>query len=747
MEKMVDRLARSAGARHPAIPVGLAVAVAVAATIALLAWSVVRADKASLERQGELVGRIVEEQLPALVSHIDLSTASDQSLSATHRRRLDWKYIDNVWGPAHSAGYHGWDELYLLDQNGRPYYSMREGSRPGAARFERLAKQIKPLIEELRATMRAAKPAIRPGSISPEAADIMRVDGQLALVSIKPIVDDTGSAPRQSNAHLNIVVDKLDAAYSRRIGKAHHLQDARISPVDDRGSGEASCPYVSPRSGKAVGYLIWTPYRPGAAVLRSLTAPLVAALTLFAIVVFVLVRRLCRNTAELEASEAQARHLAFHDVLTGLPNRALFEDRLERALAAVRRDPKQQMALLCLDLDRFKQVNDTLGHPAGDELVRQLARRLSALVRDNDTVARLGGDEFAIIQTGVSARHEIEGLCERIIAAVEEPFDLVSSQAFVGMSIGVARSADAALDRTELARKADIALYQAKCSGRGRFVLFADPMDEGVQARRVLEEELRTALRQGNQLEVYYQPLYEAANRALVGVEALVRWHHPRRGLIGPPIFIPVAEETGLIEPLGEWVLKEACSAAVPWPVGTVSVNVAAIQVRNPLFAQRVLQILLETGLAARRLELEITETSFLENVEQCQANLKLLRFAGVRIALDDFGTGYSSFNNLRNHQVDRLKIDQSFTNAIDGSDEGSTIIRAIVALARSTGLKVTAEGIETIEQSDFLRSVGCDELQGFLMSRPMPLAQMDQMLGVERAARRTLDVQPEAAA
>ena len=718
--------------------------------VGLLCWTTMRIDQESFEQERLVVETQVTELLGRVARAHEQVTVGDGVVTEVQRRPMDRRSIDAFFGPQVFFRLN-WDGSYLVDGQDRVYYSMWKGRRDTPAALGAVGRVARPLVAELRAKMRHGRASVSAGSLSPEAADIAAVGGRLALVSVKPIVSDTGRIVQPPGTeHLSMLVIELGEAFSRRVGQRHHLSGVRVSLSDDVRRGEASHAYVSPRSGRPVGYFIWTPYRPGTVVLRHLIAPLLGALALFTAIVFFLVRRVRRSTAELEASEAQAKHLAFHDVLTGLPNRALFEDRLERALAAVRRAPDQKMALLCLDLDRFKQVNDTLGHPAGDELIRQLGRRLSAIVRDNDTVARLGGDEFAIIQTEVSSLADIESLCERILTAVDEPFDVIGSQAFVGMSIGVARSGIDGLDRTELARKADIALYQAKSSGRGRHVLFDDAMDEGLQLRQTLEQELRTALEQGGELEIYYQPLYEATRQSISGVEALVRWHHPRRGLVCPSVFIPVAEESGLIDSLGEWVLKEACAAGAHWPVPTISVNTSAVQIRNPFFAHKVLAILDETGLDPHRLELEITETSFLENVGQCEANLKMLRFAGVRIALDDFGTGYSSFNNLRNHQVDRLKIDQSFTTAIESSAEGSAIIRAIIALARSTGLKVTAEGIETSEQSNFLISAGCDELQGFLMAKPMPRQQIDQMLGFDpliRKATRGKAAAPAAAA
>jgi diguanylate cyclase (GGDEF)-like protein len=387
--------------------------------------------------------------------------------------------------------------------------------------------------------------------------------------------------------------------------------------------------------------------------------------------------------------------------------------------------------LLYLDVDRFKWVNDTLGHPAGDELIRAIAQRLAAVVRASDTVARLGGDEFAILQTDVMLADDLHKLCERIIDAVTQPFDLIGSHVFVGMSIGVARAGTDGLERTELARKADIALYHAKGAGRGRYSIFAETMDATIQARQSVESDLRLALQRGNELQLHYQPQYDAAAKSVVGFEALVRWMHPTKGLMPPAMFVPIAEECGLIEQLGAWVLTEACTAARAWPVATIAVNVSAVQLRNASFPEQVLATLAATGLEATRLELEITETAFMTQVGQCEANLKALRSMGVRIALDDFGTGYSSFSHLRDFAVDRVKIDRSFITGIEDAGSEAAIVEAIVNLARASGLKITAEGVETLAQSDFLCSVGCDELQGFLLSRPLITRDVNVMFGI----------------
>ncbi|MGH6782268.1 MAG: putative bifunctional diguanylate cyclase/phosphodiesterase, partial [Sphingomonadaceae bacterium] len=488
------------------------------------------------------------------------------------------------------------------------------------------------------------------------------------------------------------------------------------------------------RRGETIGFVLWQTFAPGSRVMTRVAPVLAAALGLIAIIVALLLARIRRAVAALRASEAQAQHLAFHDTLTGLANRAMFQDRLDHALAAVRRGGPA-VALFYLDLDRFKAVNDTLGHPAGDQLIRQVATRLQEATRDEDTVARLGGDEFAIIQTGGVTPPMAEVLCLRLVEVMGEPFDLDGTRVAVGVSIGVAIAPIHAGDRIELSRKADIALYEAKANGRGRYVLFTEAMDVTVQRRQAIERDLREAMADGGQFELYYQPIHDARSREAVSVEALLRWRHPVHGLMSPATFIPIAEEAGLIEPIGDWVLREACAAARGWLFGSVSINVSAVQLRNPVLAENVLATIDDCGIEPGRVELEITETSFVENAAICERNIAALRARGVRIALDDFGTGYSSFNHLRDFAVDRIKIDRSFVAGIDRHEGGSAIIRAIVGLAAARGIAVTAEGVETEGQAEWLAAIGCGALQGFLLSRPMPRHAIEARFGVETAA------------
>jgi diguanylate cyclase (GGDEF)-like protein/PAS domain S-box-containing protein len=431
-------------------------------------------------------------------------------------------------------------------------------------------------------------------------------------------------------------------------------------------------------------------------------------------------------TAQI-AAEQRAHYLALHDGLTELPNRELLCQRLEQALAGLRRRDSMT-AVLIVDIDRFKGVNDTLGHAAGDRLIKLCSRRLEACVRETDTVARLGGDEFALIQVGVEGAGEAEALCSRLLAAFVEPFQLDGHEIIVTASIGVALAPDDAEEPGRLLQYADVALYRAKEEGRNTFRFFQPEMDGRLQARRALERDLRTALVRG-ELQVHYQLQIDARGQEPVGVEALARWHHPERGWVPTMDFIPVAEETGLILLLGEQVLRAACAQAANWPKVRLSVNLSPVQFRHGDLVGMVRRVLQETGLEARRLELEITERVLLADTGAALAALGRLRDLGVRIAMDDFGTGYSSLSYLQKFPFDTIKIDRSFVGAIETRSEVDAIVRAVIGLGRSLGIRTCAEGVETAEQLAFLKAEGCDEVQGFYLSRPLPASDIGRLL------------------
>ena len=416
------------------------------------------------------------------------------------------------------------------------------------------------------------------------------------------------------------------------------------------------------------------------------------------------------------------RHMAMNDALTGLPNRVYLGEVLGRMFG---RAPGQEpFALLCLDLDHFKEINDTLGHPAGDELLRQASDRMRASVREHDVIARLGGDEFVIVATRIPNSAPAEILARRIRDRLSQPFDIFGQAAQIGVSIGIAIAFRDAQDANNLLKNADLALYRSKASGRNTYYFFDPEMEANAQRHRQIDLDLRNALKQG-ELFVVYQPIVSSRTRRLVGAEALVRWKHPERGLISPAQFIPVAEETGLINELGEFVLGRASRDAAAWPTHLkVAVNISAAQFRDRTLAQKVETTVGEAGLPLDRLEIEITESLFLSAAASNLAILRAFKALGIAIALDDFGTGYSSLSTLRSFPFDKIKIDGSFMRDVERGTQNTAIVKAIAGLGSALGVTTTAEGVETAAQFDFVRKCGCSETQGYFISKPLPLVE-----------------------
>src|ERR1017187_1189384 len=434
------------------------------------------------------------------------------------------------------------------------------------------------------------------------------------------------------------------------------------------------------------------------------------------------------DITERLAAEERIKHLAHYDALTGLPNRVTFYERLETVLSRQRRS--ETIGVLSLDLDRFKNVNDTLGHPIGDLLLQAAADRMRSCVRSEDLVARLGGDEFAIVQVSSTPTSDVSALAARLIEVVGAPYDLEGHQVNVGASVGIAIAPTDGDKPDQLMKSADLALYRAKADGGGDYRFFEVEIDARMQARRALELDLRKAIVNG-EFELYYQPIIDVKTRQITSCEALLRWHHPKRGMVAPVEFIPVAEHTGLIVPLGEWVLRQACAEAVRWPTHvTIAVNLSPAQFKSRNLVPMVVNALAASGLPATRLELEITELVLVQENEGAFAILHQLRDVGIRIAMDDFGTGYSSLGYLRSFPFDKIKIDQTFIQDLPAKLDSVAIVRAVVGLSSSLGITTTAEGVETEEQLASLTAEGCNEFQGFLFSRPKTAADIARLLG-----------------
>lgn len=707
-------------AARVAFPVISILLVAAAALAAVVLTAADQSNSLSAARQQALARAALAAAADRVGYEQESTTVWSEALSHANQRPVDQRWFDDnlgIW----MHDYYGHDEAYVLDARDEPLYAMRDGKRDNPQIYQtRLAALAAPLIAGLRAELGTGdRVDVRSPQRTPGLHAFLTVGGHPAIVSVKPITGDGGALRQGRSAALHLSVRRLDGNFAGQLGAALQLPGMRYSRVFP-GGGASSALTVTDPSGRSLGYLVWPPFRPGALMLARIAPIAAAAFLLLLATLLWMLRRIRNMTDALAASRTHARHLAFHDPLTGLGNRNLANEKIAQAFAEFERHAAP-LALLHIDVVRFQHIYDALGPAGADELIAAVAKRLTAITRESDCVARIGADEFLIVGTDAHTAASAEVMCLRIMEALAEPFHLLGSAFTLRVSIGVALAPLHANNRNELLRKADIALRSATSAGGGRYIFFDPAMDEGVQGRVAIEQDLRSALAWGGEFVLEYQPLVEARSRRLFGVEALLRWRHPQRGNIAPSLFIPIAEASGLIADLGDWVLRQACADAVRFNFPTVAVNISAVQLAEPAFAARCLGLVAEAGLEPQRLEVEVTETSLIENVEGCRTTLAALRAAGIKVALDDFGTGFSSLSHLRRFDIDRIKIDRSFVGGIDADEGGREIVAAMIGLARAGGLHVTAEGVETEAQVRFLRRSGCQLLQGFYISRPIP--------------------------
>lgn len=555
--------------------------------------------------------------------------------------------------------------------------------------------------------------------------DFRIIDGKLVLLGFARLSDDRiliGLDTRNLDAALAAPgMPRLDGLRTEQ-GELAPLPDNRATwLLEDIATGESL-------------RFSWQPSRPGDLLTRRIGYAAIPPLAVTALLFLLVVTNTRRVARDLAASHERAESLAGQDPLSGLPNRLLFGQTLDAALRRLDdqiRAGEQSggFALMFLDLDRFKEVNDAHGHQAGDALIQEVAHRLRHLLEPGDTLARFGGDEFAVLQNGVGSDEDARVVAARILHALSEAFTIGSNSVNVGVSIGIALAPRDSCDRETLMRMADTALYEAKSEGRNRCAFFHREMDDALQMRKVVADDLRRAIAE-NELTIHYQPIFSADGKQVVSLEALVRWPHPTRGMISPAKFVPLAEQSGLVIPLGEWVVRRVCEDGKRWPGVRIAVNVSPIQFRQRGFVESVISAVEEAGFDPARLELELTEGVVVEDADAAEKVMGRLRDYGFPLALDDFGTGYSSLIYLRRFAFDKIKIDQSFLESLDEMGESAILVHSIVHLGRALGLTVTAEGVETPEQHRFLMALGCHEMQGFLFSRPVCAEEVDILLG-----------------
>ncbi|SFZ83152.1 diguanylate cyclase (GGDEF) domain-containing protein [Devosia enhydra] len=694
-------------------PVVITLIIAGTAIVLFIVSSSAQLDRLGTERQTSIVaasltalrGDVVRQQM-SVVAAAGASTSAGAADGGAGFEPLARPLLDIF----------GHDMVAIVDDNDVQVFAAdgRGSVQPGAAG---------PLLAALVPTLgRARAMAQQKPGMGQAVSDYLAFEGRPVLASIMPL-------PDPARTLLHVSVKTLDGEVAQALGSGGLLDEPTFTTTRSDDPSRAVYPLID-ANGRFVAFLEWSVFRPGRLVMQSTAPAIGVAVLVVTVMVLLLLDQIGRHSAALKSSRSAAQRQATHDPLTDLYNRSHFDAVLGRTLAAGNR--REGLSLLMLDLDRFKHVNDTLGHEAGDELLRCVSHRLRGLVAPDDVIARLGGDEFGIIGQAADPQAALaQG--NAIVEAMSLPFVLRGSEVFVGVSVGVVLAERRDRDRLELTRKADIALYEAKAGGRNRVVMFEPAMNELLQSRHRIEADLREALRRTDQISVAFQPLVEGRSGRVDGAEALVRWRHPTLGQVSPAQFVPIAEGTGLIESLGEVVLRQACIMGARWPGMTIAVNISPTQLRNPKFPDRVFALLDETGMRPDDLELEITEGILIEDGQVASESLRRFRTAGIKIALDDFGTGYSSLNYLKRYAVDRIKIDRSFVSQLAPDVASTAIVQAMITLAHALGIKTTAEGVETAEQMSALRAMGCDTYQGYLLSAPLSPADVEAVFNRDR--------------
>lgn len=703
------------------------VALAMICIVAAVFSSARNADELAISQEQERVTKAISDYGEQALRAVQ-SVANSELAVRNIRHGLDREWLHRHIGQR-LASFFGQDYVFVVDAANRYVYASREGREFDPADFADKG-QLALISDAVRA--RSVDHHASAGAKAVGLRRLLRLLDQPAIVSGAAVTppDPSVSVPAGA-APVVIAAQFITPAMLSEIGSRLELPALRLAKAGEVAADDHVLRLVG-GSNELVASIVWKPKRLGAEVIRNVLPFIVIALGEFLILAGFVLRYMDKATRALADRGEQMRRLALHDPMSGLPNRLSFSQTLERIIEGSRTDGLKA-AVILVDLDHFKDVNDTLGHHIGDDLIAVVAERLRGSVREQDFVARLGGDEFAVITAGSTSKAAINVISERIVKAICAPYMISGHTIAIGASLGVAIADGQAESAAEVMRRADIALYKAKRDGRRRACIFDGAMDSELKERKRFERDLREAI-VGGSMALVYQPIMTADGQRIISVEALCRWRKPDGSEVEAAKFIDVAEDSGLIVPLGEWALRRACQDAANWPDTPVAVNISALQFRRPEFDQTTALILAETGFDPHRLEIELTESSLLGNIDAVAGTMSNLKSLGVRFALDDFGTGYSSLMYLRRLAFDKLKIDQSFVQSIGASSEAATIVHAIVSLGRGLGLKVTAEGVETAEQHLFLRAAGVHALQGYHFGRPVDAETMGKRLWGERS-------------
>jgi diguanylate cyclase (GGDEF)-like protein len=720
------------------VPVAALMFVVGAAMIAVILYSARKMDENIVGAQTELIDNSINARLTRSLSELRSVAWWDEMVTKSRGTTYDPAWLDLEVGVFMTESFHH-DRIMILDEQNRPVYGFAGESRTAAAQHRTDLAAVRALVAQVRGG-RSASPRITDAAFTGDAVEsdfsnrrygrsaaaVVQIGSHGELASVMTITPSVNMALQSPRPRILVSFIKLDEAYWQGAGRDMLLPDLGFgSPAGERRGGYT----LKTDDGRPLGTLAWTPRRPGLLLLKNVLPLVLVGLAICIVIVSALARRLFSASRALELREAAAQHLANHDALTGLPNRRLLESELVAFAEAAEREGTK-LAIACVDVDRFKDINDTLGHHAGDQLVRGLAERLRAAMREDDFVARLGGDEFAVVR---NCRDDADA--ESLLATVRDcfgtPFRVTGHLVEANASVGIA-FAEAGRSFEDLMREADIALYEAKASGRGCDVRFESSMAQKIEKRRTLEVDLKTAIAQG-ELSVLYQPIVEASTGQISSVEALCRWTSARHGVVPPDVFIPIAEEAGLMADLGRFVIERAIADSLRWPQLHTAINVSAAQLRSVSILEDLIAPTQRHGVSPERITVEITESVLLSNDAHTTRMLQTLKDCGFALALDDFGTGYSSLAYIRDFPFDRLKIDRSFVHGLQNSDRALAIIEAVANFGRILGKDVVAEGIETEQEMQAMQKVGCTHLQGWLFSKALPAERIEAMVALGR--------------
>jgi len=717
--------------------VGMLVAAAMAALLGVVVLVAGRVDENASTRERELVHAAVLALKAKTKSDLAGFAAPDFGFELPSAERARWFYR-HYGSRLYQAG--RYNESYILNSGSQPIYSAVNGMLVKGKSVQDIDPKLLSLAKEVQANFQHASVITKllsadagenvPPPTSVFRSKFVRIHGRAALIAANvsaPIF--ARSSERVDAPPVFAIVSYFDRFTVRELETEVSVSGLRFSDSLEHPGSQTGIS-VAMDDGGAPLHVFWQASRPGTAILERI-APALGVITLFfGFVTLIVLRTMRASTQELAISERRAVEMAYRDPLTGLANRLRLVETLKKQIPGLA--PGQKLALFFLDLDGFKDINDTLGHPVGDELLAMVGERLEGILGSKGMTVRFGGDEFAILAP-ISRTEEIARIAERIIETVRQPVNAGEHVLHVGVSLGVSLAPEHGVEPEELLRRADIALYKAKAEGRGSHRIF-DPADETVlQNRRAIERDIERAMWH-DEFFTLYQPLFSADGERLESVETLVRWQHPQRGLVPPSDFIHVAEKSGLIVKLDEWVLRKACEHGLKWPEISVAVNMSPSNFRHSNLAERVKRVVEETGFDPRRLEIEITEGMLLNANEDVLFDLQELREFGIRFAIDDFGTGYSSLGYLGSFPVDKIKIDQSFVQNLGVREDAAAIVECVARLGRALGLVVTAEGVETAAQHRFVRAAGCQQIQGYYFAKPLRPAEIEKLVEKQRS-------------